>query len=186
MLREHAHRQVQQLAGALVELAYAPICIHQHDALADTAECRLQQLGVLLQLGVEGSQIAFGSFAFGDIGVGANHAQGRAVGVPLDHRAPRQNPLPTAIFAAYTDVLGIGWDQPCHVVACVSLDAWQIVRMHTVHKVPIALCQFAGLVAQHFFPARGMCLRIGDQIPVPHPYSGAFQRLLPRVFFVSG
>ncbi len=179
-------RQVQQFADTGVELAHPTKGVEQQDTLADAGQRGLQKLRVFQQLRIECAQLVFCQFARRDVGVGTYHPHGRTLCVALDDHATGQYPFPTAVFAAHAKVNRVLRGPSIHVGKSSGLNHGQIIGVHQAFEILIALVELTGRKAQHLLPMWRVGLLTGQQIPIPDPHAGAFQRQFPRIFTRRG
>ena len=160
------------LAGHQVELPAADLAQRLHG---------LQQLGFTLQLQVQGAQPLLLLLALGDVGVGADHAQGLALGIAAHHHAVGHHPDPDAVFALHAHIHRVMVGIPCQVGGPGRMHPCGIAGMEVGKE---RLHVFADLmvgIAQHRLPARRVGLVTGHQIPIPNARTRTLQGQPPGV-----
>ena len=110
------NRQLQAVALAFLDFLGEPVAQH----------APVGQAGQRVEMGLLPDQ-RFGLFAFGDVGVRANHAQRLALGVAADDHAAREHPLPGAVFALNAVLVDVGRGQPVKVGLPVNGQLRQVV-----------------------------------------------------------
>jgi len=91
--------------------------------------------GSFRQLLVQRAQALFGQFALGDVGVGADQAQGLALRIAADHHAMYQDPDPLAILVPHAHVQGVVCGATVQVGCTGGPHLGQIVGMRTREKL---------------------------------------------------
>ena len=160
--------------------AVAPVALDfLFDAVAQHAP--VGQAGERVKVGVL-ADLRLGLLAGGDVGVGAQHAQGFAVGVPADHHAPGHDPFPAAVFAAHPVLVVVSGREAVKVRLPVVEHLRHVFRVGAaVQRVRVLLQLFLG-VAIHLYQALGQEFPLVLDVPVPHPIAGALQGQLPALF----
>ncbi len=134
----------------------------------------------LAQLRFQGALVGLGLLVFGDVGVGAHHAQRPPVVVAPDHHAPREHPLPAAVLATHPVFVAVHRGAPLEMRLPVGPHLLQVVGVGAAVELGGQVAQVVALVTEHALDAVGQKFLAGLQVPVPDPVARALQRELPQ------
>ncbi len=116
---------------------------------------------------------------FGDVGMGADHAQRPAFGVAAHHLAAIEYPLVLAVAAEHAVLVAVARRAAVEVGLNVSHHPRQIVRVHPFRPLRQRVADVELPVAQHRLPARAEEDGAVLDVPVPYAVAGAFEGELP-------
>ncbi|OIQ74441.1 hypothetical protein GALL_439030 [mine drainage metagenome] len=162
------HRQLQVVAAAFLELLRQPL-LHQ---------APVGQPGELIKMGLLPDR-CLGRLAFGDVGVGANHAQRPALVIAADNHAARQHPLPAAVLATHPVFVAVTRCQSGKVGLMVMPDPRHIIGVGALVHLVVFVGYFTGRKTIHAQQTVGGIFFAFGNIPVPQPVSDALHRQLP-------
>ena len=140
--------------------------------------------GKLAQHVVAAAQQQLGLLGLGDVGHGADFANGAAVAVAQNHHAAIENPLPAAVLATQSMFAAISAFISASVCQQRRLDGCHIVRMNQILPVLQFPPDIVRCVAEHRLPIVGQTAAPGAQVALPDAVTGRLQRQ-PEAFVLG-
>ena len=136
----------------------------------------------LAQLRLQRALLRFGLFQFGDVAVGADHAQRLTVVVAGDHHAAREHPFPGTVFALDAVLVAVDRRFASEMGGSVAQHLGQVVWVGAAVERLSQIADFVFSKTEHRLDARRVMLFSGVQVPVPHAITGALHRQPPAGF----